>query len=124
MPSWWMPLSWAKAFRPTMALLYCTGKDVTADTSFEARVQHRRVDLGMVRQHVVAHLHRHHDFFEREPAGALADASDRHFADALRSVHVWSLHGRHDGVVNPLDGCVPLSDGIAEAYVGLQIKSL
>jgi len=37
-PSWWMPLSWAKAFRPTIALLYCTGNEVTAETSFEARV--------------------------------------------------------------------------------------
>ncbi len=33
-----MPDSCAKAFRPTIALLYCTGKDVTAETSFEARV--------------------------------------------------------------------------------------
>ncbi len=38
MPSWWMPLSCEKAFRPTIALLYCTGKDDTADTSLEARV--------------------------------------------------------------------------------------
>ena len=33
-----MPLSWAKAFRPTIALLYCTGNEVAADTSLEARV--------------------------------------------------------------------------------------
>ncbi len=33
-----MPLSCAKAFRPTIALLYCTGNEVTAATSFEARV--------------------------------------------------------------------------------------
>src|SRR5215469_12099670 len=33
-----MPLSCAKAFRPTIALLYCTGKEETAETSFEARV--------------------------------------------------------------------------------------
>ena len=33
-----MPLSWAKAFRPTIALLYCTGNEVAAETSFEARV--------------------------------------------------------------------------------------
>ena len=38
MPSWWMPLSCAKAFRPTIALLYCTGNEVTAETSREARV--------------------------------------------------------------------------------------
>ncbi len=33
-----MPLSCANAFRPTIALLYCTGNDVAAATSFEARV--------------------------------------------------------------------------------------
>jgi hypothetical protein len=38
MPSWWMPLSCAKAFLPTIALLYCTGKAETADTSLEARI--------------------------------------------------------------------------------------
>ena len=52
MPSWWMPLSCAKAFRPTIALLYCTGKEVTADTSFEARVSMVDVDAGRVGQRV------------------------------------------------------------------------
>src|SRR5665647_2734031 len=33
-----MPLSWAKALRPTIALLYCTGNEVAAETSFDARV--------------------------------------------------------------------------------------
>ena len=33
-----MPLSCANAFRPTIALLYCTGNEVAAATSFEARV--------------------------------------------------------------------------------------
>ncbi len=33
-----MPDSWAKALRPTIALLYCTGNEVAADTSFEVRV--------------------------------------------------------------------------------------
>jgi hypothetical protein len=37
MPSWWMPDSCAKAFLPTMALLYCTGKPVIEDTILEAR---------------------------------------------------------------------------------------
>ena len=32
-PSWWMPLSWAKAFLPTIALLNCTGKPETVATS-------------------------------------------------------------------------------------------
>ena len=34
-----MPLSWAKALRPTMALLYCTGNEVTVETSLEARIR-------------------------------------------------------------------------------------
>ena len=38
MPSWWMPLSCAKAFRPTIALLYCTGNADTAEMSLEARI--------------------------------------------------------------------------------------
>ena len=38
MPSWWMPLSWANAFRPTIALLYCTGNEVAAATSLLARI--------------------------------------------------------------------------------------
>ena len=33
-----MPLSWANALRPTIALLYCTGNEVAAETSLEARV--------------------------------------------------------------------------------------
>ena len=33
-----MPDSCANAFRPTIALLYCTGNEVAADTSFEARI--------------------------------------------------------------------------------------
>ena len=38
MPSWWMPDSCANALRPTIALLYCTGNEVAAATSFDARV--------------------------------------------------------------------------------------
>ena len=38
MPSWWMPDSCANALRPMIALLYCTGNEVAAATSFEARV--------------------------------------------------------------------------------------
>ena len=38
--------------------------------------EQRAVDVGPVRQHVVAHLHRHHDLFERGVAGALADTVD------------------------------------------------
>src|ERR1700742_4414553 len=33
-----MPLSCANALRPTIALLYCTGNEVAADTILEARV--------------------------------------------------------------------------------------
>ena len=32
MPSWWMPLSCAKAFEPTMALLGCTDEPVKDET--------------------------------------------------------------------------------------------
>ena len=71
-----MPLSWAKAFRPTIALLYWTGKEVAAATSFEARVSIVGVDAGVERQHVAAGLDRHDDLFERGVAGALADAVD------------------------------------------------
>ena len=38
MPSWWMPLSWAKAFLPTTALLGWTGKPETAETRREMRM--------------------------------------------------------------------------------------
>ena len=71
-----MPLSCAKAFRPTIALLYCTGNEVTAETSLEARVSIVGVDAGLVGQHVAARLDRHHDLFERGVARALADAVD------------------------------------------------
>ena len=36
----------------------------------------RRVDAGLVGQHVAARPDRHHDLFERRVAGALADAVD------------------------------------------------
>jgi hypothetical protein len=35
MPCRWMPDSWANALRPTIALLYCTGNDVAAETSLD-----------------------------------------------------------------------------------------
>ena len=34
-PSWWMPASWAKALRPTIALLGCTSKPVMVDSRRE-----------------------------------------------------------------------------------------
>ena len=74
-----MPLSCAKAFRPTIALLYCTGNEVAFETSFEARVSMRGVDAGVVGQHVAAGLDRHDDLLERGVAGPLADAVDRAF---------------------------------------------
>src|SRR4029434_2361689 len=97
MPSWWMPDSCANALRPTITLLYCTGNEVARghrapaphdvivvlhrDRSGGRRQlrgarEQRAVDVGPVRQHVVAHLHRHHDLFERGGARALADAVD------------------------------------------------
>src|SRR3984957_19885134 len=105
MPSWWMPLSWAKALRPTIALLYCTGNEVTAATSFDARV-----NMGPERHHVVAHPHRHHRLFQRGIAGALADAVDgaldlagagAYAGERIRHRHaevVVAMH-REDGLV-------------------------
>ena len=49
-----MSLSCAKAFRPTMALLYCTWKLVTAETSREARDSIVEIDAGFVWQIVAA----------------------------------------------------------------------
>ena len=50
-PSWWMPLSWAKAFLPTIALLYCTENPLTVATSRLAcmiRVVSMPVRYGMM----------------------------------------------------------------------------
>ncbi len=37
-PCWWMPLSCAKAFSPTIALFACTAIPVKPETIFEARM--------------------------------------------------------------------------------------
>jgi hypothetical protein len=75
MPSWWMPLSCANAFRPTMALLYCTGNEVALATTFEARVSIAvSIRCGTAARR--AGLDRHHDLLEGRVAGALADAVD------------------------------------------------
>ena len=79
MPSWWMPLSCANAFRPTIALLYWTGKLVTAETSREARASIVVLDAGVERHAIGPRLHRHHDLFQRRVACALADAVDGAF---------------------------------------------
>ena len=74
-----MPLSCAKALRPTIALLYCTGNEVAADTSLEARVS---MVVSMPVQNGSTSLrtsYRHHDLFERGVAGPLADAVDGAF---------------------------------------------
>ena len=95
-----MPLSWAKAFRPTIALLYCTGNEVTADDQLGGPRQHCGVDAGPERQHVVAHLHRHHDFFQRGVAGALADAVDGAFDLARAGAHAGErIRHRHAEIV-------------------------
>ena len=36
-PCWWMPASWAKALRPTMALLGCTGTPVMLESIWLVR---------------------------------------------------------------------------------------
>ena len=95
-----MPLSWANAFRPTMALLNCTGKEVVAATSFDARVSIVEFDVGPVRQHVVAYPHRHHDFLERGIAGALANAVDGAFDLAGTGAHAGErVRHRHAEIV-------------------------
>jgi hypothetical protein len=76
-PSWWMPLSWAKAFLPTMALLNWTGKPETVATRPRGLHDLGGVDAGLVGHDVGAHPHRHHHLLERGVARALAEAVDR-----------------------------------------------
>ena len=62
--------------------------------------QHGGVDAGPVRQHVVAHPHRHHDFFERGIAGAFADAIDGAFDLAGAGAHAGErVRHRHAEIV-------------------------
>ena len=57
------------------------------------------------RQHVVAHLHRHHDFFQRGIAGALADAVDGAFDLARARLHAGERIGhRHAEIVVAMGG--------------------
>jgi hypothetical protein len=57
MPSWWMPLSWAKAFLPTIALLGCTAKPDTVATRREICMIFVVSISGGEGHDVVAHLH-------------------------------------------------------------------
>ena len=100
-----MPLSCANAFRPTIALLYCTGNEVTAATSLRGARQHLGVDAGPERHHVVAHPHRHHDLFERGVAGALADAVDGAFDLPRAGAHAGErIRHRHAEIVMAVHG--------------------
>ena len=68
--------------------------------------EHRAVDIGPVRHHVVAYLHRHHDLLECGVTGTLADAVDRaldltdagpHAGEGVRHCHaeiVMTVHGQ------------------------------
>ncbi len=95
-----MPLSCAKAFRPTIALLYCTGNDVAAETSFEARVSIVASMLVQYGNMSLRTLHRHHDFFERGVAGALADAVDGAFDLPRAAAHAGQrIRHRHAEIV-------------------------
>ena len=90
---------------------------MTAETSLEARISMRRVDVGVVGQHVAARLDRHHDLFQRGVAGALAEAVDRaldlaraadHAGERVgdRQAEVVVAVGREDrlvGVRHPLE---------------------
>ena len=72
-----MPASWAKALRPTIALLRCTSMPVMLETSrlvgTSRGVLMRVVGLVVV----VPRAEGHHHFFERAVAGPLAEAVDR-----------------------------------------------
>ena len=84
---------------------------------FRGPRQHGGVDLVPPRKHVVADVHRHHDFFQRGIAGALADAVDGAFdlpraagnaGQRIRHRHaeiVMAMHREYRlvGVRHPLD---------------------
>ena len=72
-----MPDSWAKAFRPTIALFRCTARPVIVETIRLTGIEPLGLDAGGQAEVVVAGLERHDDLFERGVAGALADAVDR-----------------------------------------------
>ena len=100
-----MPLSCANALRPTIALLYCTGNEVDGRDELRGPRQHGGVDIGPIRQHVVAHLHRHHDLLERGVAGALADAVDGAFDLPDAGAHAGERVGhRHAEIVVAMRG--------------------
>src|SRR6266480_1752794 len=83
-----MPDSCAKALRPTIALLYCTGNEVAAATSFEARVS--KVLSTLVQYGV---------------AGALADAVDGALDLADAGAHAGErVRHRHAEVVVAMGG--------------------
>ncbi len=67
--------------------------------------EHGAVDVGPIRQHVVAHLHGHHHFLERGVAGALADAVDGAFDLADAGTHPGErIRYRHAEIVVAMRG--------------------
>ena len=76
MPSWWMPDWWRNAFAPTIALFGCTLMPVRSATRRLVRYSSCVLMFVSTLEEVAARLDRHHDFFERGVAGALADAVD------------------------------------------------
>lgn len=73
-----MPDEWAKALRPTMALLGCTGTRIKTGYQLAGSDDLPGVDTDIEIQIFVTG-NRHHDFFEGGVTGPFAEAVDRHF---------------------------------------------
>ena len=105
-PSWWMPASWAKALRPTIALFDWTGSLVSCESSWLASVEPSPLDARLEGQAIGADAERHDELFERGVAGPLADAVDRAL-DLPRAA---------------LDGRDAVGDGEAEVVVAVRAE--
>ena len=101
-----MPASCANALRPTIALFACTGSSVSCERSWLASNSCSVCDARVVGQAIVTDAKRHHDFFERRVARALADAVDR----ALDLPHA------------ALDGGQAVGDGEPEVVVAVRAE--
>ena len=74
-----MPLSWANAFFPTMALLYCTGKACDPADHIRRAIKVLWNNIALIGQRVAAHAQRHDHLFQRRVACPLAEAINRAF---------------------------------------------
>ena len=126
-PSWWMPEACAKALAPTTALFGCTTKPVVCATRREAGTICVASMPQVQAEVVAARLHRHHHFFERAVAGALAQAVDR----ALDLARAADLHAgqrvghRHAQVVVAMhrpDRLVGVGNALAQVADELAVQ--